>query len=256
MKKLFPILFLIIFPFMGCNNEYDDSSLWKDIDGIYKTLDELHTQASSMQQQLDALSAIVGSGVITGITQSSDGHYVLSYKDEDNVEHTIDIATMDEANLQPIIGLAAEGDVWFWTVTTKGNTTWLLDTDGAKIPHTGRTPEIGIDGEGYWTVFGKRITDHDGSPVKAEGKSASVITDVDISDDGGTVTFTLGGGVEVTAQIRNGFNVLFDVEVRTTVTDPATPLTINYTLVGATDATTISIEKTRRYSTRRLRPSR
>lgn len=49
-----------------------------------------------MQQQLDALAAVVSGGAVTSITQDADGHYVLSW-DADNVEHTIDIATMDDA---------------------------------------------------------------------------------------------------------------------------------------------------------------
>jgi putative D-tyrosyl-tRNA(Tyr) deacylase len=227
----------------GCSDDYDDSALWKDIDGIYKSLNELKTQVSSMQEQLDALTAIVGGGAVTGITQDADGHYVLSYKDAENVEHTITIATMDDANTQPIVGMKADGDVYYWTLTTGGKTAWLLDTDGAKIPVTGRTPEIGVDNQGYWTVFGRRITDASGNPVKAEGKSASVITGVELKDDG-TVIFTLGDGVKVTAQVLNGFNVQFSVEARTVVTDLSMPLVIEYTLVGETPTSILTIEKT------------
>ena len=164
----------------GCSDNFDDSALWKDIDGMYKSLNELKAQVTTMQQQLDALAAVVSGGAVTSITQDADGHYVLSYKDADNVEHTIDIATMDDANTQPIIGMKADGEIYYWTVTTGGKTSWLLDTDGAKIPVTGRTPEIGVDDQGYWTLFGKRITDASGNPVKAEGKSASVITKVEM----------------------------------------------------------------------------
>lgn len=226
----------------GCSDNFDDSALWKDIDGMYKSLNELKAQVSTMQQQLDALAAVVSGGAVTSITQDADGHYVLSYKDADNVEHTIDIATMDDANTQPIIGMKADGEVYYWTVTTGGKTSWLLDTDGAKIPVTGRTPEIGVDDQGYWTVFGKRITDASGNPVKAEGKSASVITKVEMKDDG-TVVFTLGDGVQVTASVQNGFNVLLSVEPRTVVTDVTQPLVITYTLVGETETSVLTVEK-------------
>ena len=226
----------------GCSDNFDDSALWKDIDGMYKSLNELKALVTTMQQQLDALAAVVSGGAVTSITQDADGHYVLSYKDADNVEHTIDIATMDDANTQPIIGMKADGEIYYWTVTTGGKTSWLLDTDGAKIPVTGRTPEIGVDDQGYWTLFGKRITDASGNPVKAEGKSASVITKVEMKDDG-TVVFTLGDGVQVTAQVQNGFNVLLSVEPRTVVTDVAQPLVITYTLVGETETSVLTVEK-------------
>lgn len=226
----------------GCSDNFDDSALWKDIDGMYKSLNELKAQVTTMQQQLDALAAVVSGGAVTSITQDADGHYVLSYKDADNVEHTIDIATMDDANTQPIIGMKADGEIYYWTVTTGGKTSWLLDTDGAKIPVTGRTPEIGVDDQGYWTLFGKRITDASGNLVKAEGKSASVITKVEMKDDG-TVVFTLGDGVQVTAQVQNGFNVLLSVEPRTVVPDVAQPLVITYTLVGETETSVLTVEK-------------
>ena len=78
--------------------------------------------------------------------------------------------------------------------------------------------------------------------MKAEGKSASVITKVEMKDDG-TVVFTLGDGVQVTAQGQNGFNVLLSVEPRTVVTDVAQPLVITYTLVGETETSVLTVEK-------------
>ena len=48
------------------------------------------------------------------------------------------------------------------------------------------------------------------------------------------MVFTLGDGVQVTAQVQNGFNVLLSVEPRTVVTDVAQPLVITYTPVSYT----------------------
>lgn len=243
--KRFILTLLALCPLLcgvGCKNEYDDSALWKDIDQMYKDLNELRTQITSMQEQLDALSAIAGeSGAITSITQDDEGNYTITYKDGDNVEHTINVATQDDVDSEPIIGMQQEDGVWYWTTTVKGTTSWLLDTDGEKIPVTGRTPQIGVDDQGYWTVFGERITDAQGNPVKSEGKAASVITDITV--DGGYVTFTLGNGVTVTAQVNDKFNVNFDIEAKTVVTDPASPLVIHYTLVGETETSVLSIEK-------------
>lgn len=59
--KRFILTLLALCPLLcgvGCKNEYDDSALWKDIDQMYKDLNELRTQITSMQEQLDALSAI------------------------------------------------------------------------------------------------------------------------------------------------------------------------------------------------------
>ena len=244
MKRLI-LIFVAMWPLLccaGCNNEYDDSALWKDIDQIYKDLNELRTQIDSMQEQLDALTAIAGnSGAITSVTQDADGNYIITYKDDNNVEQTINVATQDDVDSEPIIGMQQQDGVWYWTTTVDGTTSWLLDTDGEMIPVTGRTPQIGVDDEGYWTLFGERITDAQGNPVKSEGKSASVITAIEISD--GYVTFTLGNGVTLTARINDGFNVQFDVEQKSVITDPTTPLVIHYTLVGETPTSVLSIEK-------------
>ena len=38
----FLLLFLLLMPVIGsCTDDYDDSAAWKDIDGIYKDLDQL-----------------------------------------------------------------------------------------------------------------------------------------------------------------------------------------------------------------------
>lgn len=228
----------------GCNDKYDDSALWKDIDKIYKDLNALRAQVASMQEQLDALSLIVGGdGIVTSVREGEDGRYIIAYKDENNVEHEMCVATTDEANTQPVIGMQQEDGVWYWTTTVKGKTSFLLDTDGKKIPVAGRAPEIGVDKDGYWTVFGVRIKDAQGNPVRSEGKAASVIAKVAI--DGGSVIFTLGNGVEVSAQINDRFNVIFSVEQKTVISDISVPFVINYTLVGATETSVFTIEKYR-----------
>ena len=55
----------------GCSDNFDDSALWKDIDGMYKSLNELKAQVTTMQQQLDALAAVVSGGAVTSTTWST-----------------------------------------------------------------------------------------------------------------------------------------------------------------------------------------
>lgn len=244
MKRILTLIFVAVFAICyGCNDNYDDSALWKDIDGMYKSLNELRTQVSTMQKQLEALNAILAGGAITGVAQNAEGHYVISYKDAQHVERSFTVATMSEANTQPIIGMQIDKEVYYWTTTVKNKTSWLLDVDGEKVPVTGRTPELGVDKDGYWTVFGKRITDTAGQPVRAEGKTASVITGIKMKDDS-TAVITLGGGVEVTVQVQSGFNVRFiDTQTTTIIEQTATPLVIHYELVGATETSVLSIER-------------
>lgn len=129
----FLLLFLLLMPVIGsCTDDYDDSAAWKDIDGIYKDLDQLKEKLNSLQLQANALSQIVKGGAITSVTEAANGGYVISYKGSDNVEHSFTIATTDQMVSSPIIGIQEEAGTYYWTTTTKGQTTFLLDTNKQK----------------------------------------------------------------------------------------------------------------------------
>ncbi|MFI3280370.1 MAG: PL29 family lyase N-terminal domain-containing protein [Rikenellaceae bacterium] len=226
----------------GCSDSYDDSSLWKDIDNLYKDLHTITDMVEEMQAQLDAMASIAESGQITNIVQNSAGGYTIYYEDESGVEHSFDAAVMDDMTSDPIIGIAEQSGVSYWTTTVNGSTTWLLDVDGEMIPVTGRTPSIGVDSDGYWTIFGIQITDSEGNPVLAEEKSASVIKYIDFAD--GKVIFTLGDDTKVEAEMVDGFTIIFiDTDATTLVDESDSPLTIEYEIIGNSDNAVISIEK-------------
>ena len=142
----------------GCSDDFDDSALWKGVDEIYNQLND----------QIRLLSSIVNGGAITSITQDAEGNDVIRFKGADNIEHSVTVATKDDVSSAPILGTKEENGVLYWTTTVDGNTDFLKDTDGSKIPVAGRTPEMAVDKEGYWTLNGRRLTDASGNPVKAE----------------------------------------------------------------------------------------
>ena len=157
----------------GCSDDFDDSALWKGVDEIYNQLTELEKQADQLNDQIRLLSSIVNGGAITSITQDAEGNDVIRFKGADNIEHSVTVATKDDVSSAPILGTKEENGVLYWTTTVDGNTDFLKDTDGSKIPVAGRTPEMAVDKEGYWTLNGRRLTDASGNPVKAEGKQTS-----------------------------------------------------------------------------------
>lgn len=80
----------------------------------------------------------------------------------------------------PIIGIDIYEGVYYWTITTNGNKTWLVDNDGNKLKVSGDngiTPIIGIDTNGYWTIdMGngvQRLKDANGEDVKAIGQDGT-----------------------------------------------------------------------------------
>lgn len=68
--------------------------------------------------------------------------------------------------------------MYYWTVTLEGETSWLEDEEGEKMPVStvGTTPLLSIDDKGYWIVSydnGKtysNVLNEDGNPVSALGQ--------------------------------------------------------------------------------------
>lgn len=224
-------------PVIGsCTDDYDDSAAWKDIDGIYKDLDQLKEKLNSLQLQANALSQIVKGGAITSVTEAANGGYVISYKGSDNIEHSFTIATTDQMVSSPIIGIQEEAGTYYWTTTTKGQTTFLLDANKQKIPVSGSAPQIRVDENGYWIINGQQILDSNQKPIKAEGKTTSLITKVEMNDNG-TASITLGNGETLSVNTFTLFNVEFKNTDQTAISpiiieEGTKNLTLNYNIIG------------------------
>ena len=240
----FLLLFLLLMPVIGsCTDDYDDSAAWKDIDGIYKDLNQLKEKLNSLQLQANALSQIVKGGAITSVTEAANGGYVISYKGSDNVEHSFTIATTDQMVSSPIIGIQEEAGTYYWTTTTKGQTTFLLDTNKQKIPVSGSAPQIRVDENGYWVINGQQILDSNQKPIKAEGKTASLITKVEMNDNG-TASITLGNGEILSVSTFTLFNVEFKNAGQPAISpiiieEGTKSLTLNYNIIGKKAAQTL-----------------
>ena len=120
----------------------------------------------------------------------------------------------------PIIGIDIYEGIYYWTITTNGNKTWLLDNDGNKLKVSGDngiTPIIGVDSDGYWTIdMGngiQRLKDTNGDDVIAIGQDGtdgdSFFSDVTydensvhftLSDDGTVFSIPLFEGVAFTIE--------------------------------------------------------
>lgn len=237
--KHYLILLLLILPVLnGCSDDYDDSSAWKEIDGIYKELDELNEQISGLQSQANALSQIINGGAITSVETAANGGYVISYKGADNIEHSFTIATAGQMLSIPIIGVKEENNIFYWTTNADGKTTFLLDDNNQKIPLTGSIPQISTDADGYWTINGKQVLDSRQQPVKAEGKSTSLITEITVNENG-TASIKLGNGETLPVQVFNLFNIKFTDETGKSAASPieveegTQRMTLNYAVNGS-----------------------
>lgn len=231
--RIFLLMFaaVVLSSMQSCSDDYDDSSLWKDIDGIWNDLAELQERLDALNGEIAHLTSIVDGDAVTGITTDVDGNYVITYKDTGNVERSVTIVTAEQLPDVPVIGVKEEGGVLYWTLFFEGETSWLTDGDDQRIPVGGKAPEIAIDAEGYWAVNGQPVTGSDGQPVRAGALQDSLFRNVEITEDGNAV-LTLGDGSQVTVQVFSAFNMEFDTDLTTVVDDPTTGITVRYTLTG------------------------
>lgn len=142
MKKILNIIILFAaVVFCGCS-DFDDSELRGRIDGYKNRIEALKAKAETLGKQLADLSYLTNGNVITTVSQDADGKYVVTYKDNKDVEHTVVLATMDDIVDVPIIGVKLdENGVYYWTKCIDGEITWLTDDDGEKFPVSGYTPD-------------------------------------------------------------------------------------------------------------------
>ena len=189
MKRTFNYLLVLTcaITLFSCVDDYDDSFLRTEIDKIKEDIGSLKTQVSTMQTVVDAFNE---GKVITSVVQMSGGKgSKITFNDGTSIE----IVNGKDA---PVIGVQELDDVYYWTLTTNGNTSFLVDNNDQKLPvsgkpgetgEEGKTPQLEIDAEGYWIVNGVRVKDSNGNVVKAKGDSFFK----GIEENEETVTFIL-----------------------------------------------------------------
>lgn len=217
-------------------SEYDDSSLWKQVDEAQKQIAELTASLTELESQIGLLSAAKNGGLITSIQENTDGGFTIKYTTSDGKEATAIIAGKDDIKSVDIIGTKEENGVLYWTITVGGKTTILTDNDGAKIPVAGRTPSFTTDKDGYWMANGSYILDSKGDKIKSSGHKASLIAGAEKNEDG-SVTLTLADGSKFTVDTAESFSlkVFFggkEVKDELKVEDGTTSLEFTYSLTG------------------------
>ncbi|MDN0047813.1 PL29 family lyase N-terminal domain-containing protein [Bacteroides gallinaceum] len=198
--------------------EYDDSALKADVDNLKDRITALEEQVNHMNEDIVSLQDIIRSldqqiG-IAGVEENTDG-YTLHFTDGTTVSlhNGKDGADGTDA---PVIGTAEENGIAYWTLTANGQTDWLTDEAGNRLPVTGTsgiTPLLSIDKEGYWTVSYDggntyaQITGPEGKPIQATGKDGTSGSDgadgkdapvIGIAQENGIYYWTLTTGEETT----------------------------------------------------------
>ena len=113
----------------------------------------------------------------------------------DGTEVTVACNAAAEA---PLIGIAVDGDAYYWTLAAEKDIPWLKDAAGAKMPVSGPVPVVGRDDKGFWTVTTDaavtpwQIEDGSGNPVEATGDEQ-----IGIAVDGDAYYWTLAAEKDI-----------------------------------------------------------
>lgn len=226
-------MFLTAAAMVSCS--YDSSEIEGSITDLEQRMDNLEQKADNLESQLKSISDFTSSSFISRVGTDEKGNYVITWQTADGEKKTVTLAKASDLNTAPMLGVAEDGGVLYWRQTKDNGATWewILDKEGNKMPVATSTPEIGIDGNGFWTVNGKS------TGVLADDTANSIFKSVKTDSGSGLVTFTLTDGSTFSVSYREALGITFSTPSFLAVEDYAATKAIKYTITGtmAADAT-------------------
>lgn len=184
MKKILSVFCIATLLFASCSDEYDDSKLWQNVNDLKDRIASLEKKVQTMNSDISSIQSIIDAinarDYIVKIEELADkSGYTITFAKGNTITIKHGKDGIDGKD-SPIIGIDIYEGIYYWTITTNGNKTWLLDNDGNKLKVSGDDgipPIIGIDTNGYWTIdMGngvQRLKDANGEDVKAIGQDGT-----------------------------------------------------------------------------------
>lgn len=211
---------------------FDESGLDSRLDAVKERIEALQSRIDEANSQVESLGLLTSGNVVTSVEKNSDGSYVLTYLDSKNESKTMVIAAMDQMINVPVIGVRKdENGLYYWTVTTGGETTDIT-VDGKPVPAAGKTPVISVDAQGFWTVDGERILNENGVPVEAKDGNTAIFKSI-ATDADGNLSVTLGNGTSLTIPVQNSLNLSVSSALNLTISNLGQVLKIGYDVTGS-----------------------
>lgn len=276
-KMLWVVLTCTMLGLAAC--EYDDSDLKESIQSLEKRVEAMEGIVNQLNGDIQTLQTVVTAlknQVSVVRVETVDTGYVLHFSDGTKAMIRDGKDGTDGTNGQdaPIVGIALDGGVYYWTLTTKGTTEWLKDDRGNRLPVSpeagtpgtpgadGTTPQLSVDAQGYWLVSydgGKhfeRVLDANGQPVSALGEkgepgapgSAGDAFFQDVVNGKDAVILKMTDGTMITLPKKQSFSIAFwktDEKPLASVKDiPMVEngsLILNYKVTGADEDTFVEI---------------
>ena len=181
MKKILSVLCIATLLFASCSDEYDDSKLWQNVNdlkdriaSLEKTVQTMNSDIGSIQSIVDAINA---RDYIVKIEELADkSGYTITFAKGNTITIKHGKDGIDGKD-SPIIGIDIYEGIYYWTITTNENKTWLLDNDGNKLKVSGVDGKTAYDlavEKGYKGTLEEWLESLKGSDGQngSDGKSA------------------------------------------------------------------------------------
>lgn len=204
--KFISQLVLLLICTTACS-EYDDGELWDKVNSLDDRVTSIEKQLKALNGDITSISAIVGvlqsRLYLTNVTASGED-YVLTFSDGSRVIISDGKDGVDGKDA-PVINVRYYNGRYYWVQTINGETTWLNDVNGNKIPASGMdavTPLLKADSDGYWIISYdngytySKLLDESGKAIKASGKDGdSFFESVEVTED--ELRIVLKDGTEI-----------------------------------------------------------
>ena len=251
LRKVF-MLMLIVLTGIASSCKYDDDDLWNTVNNLTDRVSSLEALTKQLNSDIAAMQSVISAleknVYISKVETLTDG-YVLYFTD--GTTATIKNGTNGiNGKDAPVIDVKQDNGIYYWTITVDGETTWLTDDEGNKLPVSGTngtdgtngkngvTPLLKIDNEGYWMVSyddgasytyvldsnGHKVyaigpqgpqgpagsDGSDGSDGKPGSDGDSMFSNVEVKD--GKVIITLTDGTVIEIPIAVKISLYFDAD--------------------------------------------
>lgn len=193
--------FVLLVLFATACDKYDDGEIWDRVNSLDNRVTLIENQLKLMNSNINSISGLVDALqnrlYITNVATSKDG-YTLTFSDGSHITITDGKDGRDgvdgvDGKDAPVINIRYYDGHYYWVQTIDGETTWLTDSDGNKIPASGLdgvTPIMKVNADGYWIISydnGNSYTllrDEYGNAIKASGEDGnSFFESIEVTED-------------------------------------------------------------------------
>lgn len=96
MKRIYFVCSVLFSLLLTSCGDYDDSSIQNKLNDFKERIAALQTKADKLNEDISKLGYLTEGNVITSVSRNSDGQYVITYKDNNNEEKAVVVATQED----------------------------------------------------------------------------------------------------------------------------------------------------------------